>query len=206
MIEIINNIINRFHFSIGLVLLIISIINCLWGVYLFKHVLSWLGFLVGFGFGSLCGITLSSNFWIIIIFAVIGALLFSMTLYIYRSIGLFLLSALISWFILYSWLNLPWWAGIVISLVIGIISMLFRVISLTVCISILSGTGCLFSLRLLFYPTRVNIWIILASLFLALLCLGWQLFFILKIHTKAKPLPQKTSPPPDPSTPPPESP
>ena len=186
--------------------MIISIINCLWGVYLFKHVLSWLGFLVGFFFGTLCGITLFANFWLIIIFALIGALLFSMTLYIYRSIGLFLLSALISWFILYSWLNLPWGAGIAFSLAAGIVSVLFRVISLTICISILSGLGCLFSLRLLFYPARVNIWIILASFLLALLCLGWQLFFILKISTKSKPLPPTTSPQPDKSTTPPESP
>ena len=176
MIELLNNILLKYDILLGISFIFLSFVTALWGNVVFKLFLSILGFIVGFIFGAFAGITLFENFWGLFIIGFLSSAVFSMSFYLYSAVGLFSFGFIVIYLIIALTLQPSILINVLISSLFGLLSTVFRRISLSVWLSLTSGLLLFLGMKLLFYDRSIQGWMIGISVTVTVFSFIWQIF------------------------------
>ena len=184
MLEIIKDIILKYDVVIGIFLVFLSFITALWGNTLFKIVLSLLGFIVGFIFGAFAGITLFDNFWGLFIIGFLSSAVFSMSFYLYSTVGLFSFGFLVTFTVIAITIQPLLIINVLISSFLGILSTVFRRIGLSIWLSLSSGLFLFVGLKLIYYKISIQPWMIGLPVIITIFSFTWQIFLQDKVFKR----------------------
>ncbi|MBN1620465.1 hypothetical protein JW890_07055, partial [candidate division WOR-3 bacterium] len=127
----------------GIVFCFLGIVTSFFGNKIFKYFLFSTGFLSGLFFGAMAGINFSQNYVVIILASFTGACVFSVTFFLYRTIAIFFIGCIFPFAFLAVFFRIHIAASVSISLISGILTVIFRRFMLSAWLS-LAGAVMLF--------------------------------------------------------------
>ncbi len=143
MLEYLKPFLTSYSLLTGIVLSFFGIVTSFFGNKIFKYFLFFTGLLSGFFFGGMAGVNFSQNYVLIIIASFTGACVFSVTFFLYRTIAIFFIGCLFPFAFLAIFLKIHPSVSVSISLIAGILTVVFRRFMLSAWLS-LAGAVLLF--------------------------------------------------------------